>query len=1444
MKLKRLLASILSVSMLVSMMPVQAFGANETTGSVTEEVGGKLYTSKNAVLQEDGTYTINLEAFSTGEYSEVVEEIAIPLDIVLVMDQSGSMTNEKKNLAAVKNNVNSFIDRVYKDGKDRKINHRIAMVGFASGAYESLPGGTSSTEYLGTNKDGWVNTGVFLKDGTFKNYMSTAGYPGYTLVEPPYVRGNSYYVKDGREVYVSADFCDKKYVQITSPDTARNDIYGYIGGKYVPVHYVQEKIEYKSVPQTGLDFENNEYFQDPHGTTKISSIPQNPDGTKADRGFIRDTDKIDSGRLGFFEYTGEYYIKQTDGKWRKIKPTFFEPGTYWKWVDKPSGAPSGLIRYGKVTVNGIEDFADWNYDTNGIVYPKYRLVKKGEKVVYPNRSDIAIPQNENVYLKTGGGGAWIDSAGNVARNLYVDNQLFNKLTYMEDGVLTDVGNKDVYVKTTGITNEEYKGALRNVANPDGTINGTLIKNKNDLKGLGGTRTGVGLTMANDIFANNPIPENEHRQRIVVMFTDGLPAYLLKSDTGEERLAVNEAHRLKNTYGAKVYTVGIGSDFANANNEMTKEGEFLNHISSNYPDAVYDLTGPVMVSNPPDKTKKYAINIGGRYAGIEYNVKDKRWKADIKGQTVNITPVSPKTIPNYKNKEYHVYELVKKPGTPVASDQKIYSTVAKDFASVNTNMFDTIYQTNTIIKHPFYADGTSIFRDIVTEDFRITNNTKVVVNYIPGKVPDDFTGNEVIPENITWGSPVPQLTLDLASGKTKAEGTDGVTVQIAVHEHGTHDKNKYQNMDIIDVSGFDYGKYYVGKNHPGFKITVAITGIQPQPTVNPDGATVNTNHPDSGVWVPGSDKPEVPMEDNPDVKKDIVEKTYIQDYAKPVDIGLSSVGLSDAYNVRVAQDGINKEEIVAETQPDNIAKDDFGELQLNSKPIDEELIDGKRVDKIRKWMTYTPKNMNWNGADTFFIFGLGKEKPARDPDEGVTYPEKNTNAPRLAMVNVIPANNVYYEDSFITNESTGTVGIVYNTSGTGTWTTEGSSKPGTINPESDTNDSHGWIPALDGQLADSDGTVHHATVKYERGSMATATFTFTGTGVDIYSRTSPDTGTITAKLRSSDGKIKISQFIDTVSTSGTYYQVPTLSFDKQKDGSPLPYGEYTVSILVTAGAHLENRFDYYLDGIRVYNPMQNAGTITDKGYGESEKNAVFTDVRDNLIDVNKYAENGSSMGVFIDQIKKDGQEFVGHDGPITPAEFKDYGPKNEVYLGPGQQISFSVDTTKNSKYQIGLKALDGKPLDVKLSNDQNAVSTKINHSGDMYYSISPDAKGVVHIINATKKGTGKGSILAVTKLKVTNAVSPVSEAGIFTEKENQQIMQQAATFRSMAFAPPVKPDSGDSDNTKPEKPDVIKPEKPDVIQPDVEIDNPKPNPVVENIMKILDKIFDGFRGWFL
>lgn len=82
-----LLSAFLSLSCLVVVSPVIAEG--ERTGSADNG----MCISKTAEINSDGSYTITLEAYATGSKVITEEKTDVPTDIILVLDQSGSMAD-------------------------------------------------------------------------------------------------------------------------------------------------------------------------------------------------------------------------------------------------------------------------------------------------------------------------------------------------------------------------------------------------------------------------------------------------------------------------------------------------------------------------------------------------------------------------------------------------------------------------------------------------------------------------------------------------------------------------------------------------------------------------------------------------------------------------------------------------------------------------------------------------------------------------------------------------------------------------------------------------------------------------------------------------------------------------------------------------------------------------------------------------------------------------------------------------------------------------------------------------------------------------------------------------------------------------------------------------------------------------------------------------------
>ena len=520
---------------------------------------------------------------------------------------------------------------------------------------------------------------------------------------------------------------------------------------------------------------------------------------------------------------------------------------------------------------------------------------------------------------------------------------------------------------------------------------------------------------------------------------------------------------------------------------------------------------------------------------------------------------------------------------------------------------------------------------------------------------------------------------------------------------------------IEVTGFDYSERYIAEEHPGDVLLVTIRGVEATDAAITN-AEISTNDAASGIYEDTDD--EEPCVRFPEPKTILKSKTYVLDYGKSVDLASTDWGMGQITTL----DGSGMHRF--NTQNPITA------LSLTYGSV----LKGNGVNAL----TYTPMTMNWDGYDKLYVFG----KQIQEAEGGLIN--------QWSRVTVMPANSVYYEDTFVTDSNTGKVGIEY----TGDWEQVGTSGGNTQTV--DDGHPYGWEESYD-DITFSDGCAHCVTASDDE--VAQASFTFTGTGVDVYSRTNMTTGTVYAVLEpqfeSENAKVQ-RLIVDHLAESGDYYQIPTVSFQN------LEYGEYKVTIMVTTAA--EGRSTYYLDGVRVYNPIQGLeeDQLVQDAYGaDHELNAVFQEVRDILVDRTNLPEGDelpNNSVVFIDQV--DGQTGVTTSEVGTYVE---YGPKNEVYLAPGQAIAFRVSTGSNLHYYLGLKGPDGA-TQAEATSGTGKMQIDICGSCDMYYGVTPNANGIVMV-----KNTGK-NLLSITKLRTTSD----------SEDENARIVS-ASVSELLAYA---------------------------------------------------------------
>ena len=145
---KRMLAMMMAIVMVMTLLPTSALAAGGV-GEPSETNSGAVF-SKTVHQENNGDVKITLEAWATGQTVETTKQQ--PLDIVLVLDQSGSMADrfDKKTSrqAAMKNAVNGFIDKVAEE-YTADAAHRISIVTFGSEAKVSQD--WTAVDATGTN---------------------------------------------------------------------------------------------------------------------------------------------------------------------------------------------------------------------------------------------------------------------------------------------------------------------------------------------------------------------------------------------------------------------------------------------------------------------------------------------------------------------------------------------------------------------------------------------------------------------------------------------------------------------------------------------------------------------------------------------------------------------------------------------------------------------------------------------------------------------------------------------------------------------------------------------------------------------------------------------------------------------------------------------------------------------------------------------------------------------------------------------------------------------------------------------------------------------------------------------------------------------------------------------------------------------------------------------
>ncbi len=462
---------------------------------------------------------------------------------------------------------------------------------------------------------------------------------------------------------------------------------------------------------------------------------------------------------------------------------------------------------------------------------------------------------------------------------------------------------------------------------------------------------------------------------------------------------------------------------------------------------------------------------------------------------------------------------------------------------------------------------------------------------------------------------------------------------------------------------------------------------------------------------------------------------------------------------------------------------------------------KKIVHENKGLYGTAKVITGSTEGKYVLYTL--DKPL---DKNITIPlyvkfnqRGDNDKPQLFTANIIPATNVYYEDSFAKfNHGAGAAASamwtpVYDP-GTDANTNANTTQALEALGQTDHNP-YGYDPAYQNSTMFSMGSAQKVTVTSDMvtnwtdtSTWPTAQFTFKGTGFDIISLTDNTSGAIFVDVYNvkTSNKEK-SVFVDnyygytynsetntwdaTPEKANALYQIPVIALRN------LPYAEYNVVIKVAYSEYFDHTaepqgsYSFWLDAVRVYDP---AGTDLDNEYVKDKEGfPQYIKLRDAV--ANKDAALDGKKALFIDG---------GNTADI--ATYANIGPNNEVYLANGQAITFklNVGNANIETIQIGAKAPMSEGTAKLNVNNAEVVENGLSTATEMYYNIK-DKMGANNTFTISNTGSG---ILSLTNLKITfNAKGSVSLGAMNAEEQTASVMAVRALFAPAPVEPEPEPE---------------------------------------------------------
>lgn len=658
---------------------------------------------------------------------------------------------------------------------------------------------------------------------------------------------------------------------------------------------------------------------------------------------------------------------------------------------------------------------------------------------------------------------------------------------------------------------------------------------------------------------------------------------------------------------------------------------------------------------------------------------------------------------------------------------------------------------------------------------------------------------VIPDN-------PTITVKYAP--SGVDGLENVYFKDAVPASGvtaTYDSS----AKTITATGYDYTTNYVSGTHNGNKLIVSISGV----TANVNNANLSdTNISDASQTAVYESAGGDAVKYFPNDRISIKEYTFVHDFALPM------------------------------------------RNSINGTPLSVDALPQQQTSYKNAYSTDDVK-VNIDSGD--LVYQLKSPDAAEMQSKGYVLLQRPNGDYEWACVNIVPASNVLYEESY------------FNHSGS-SWAQIGTAADSyqTLSAKGDV---YGYDAAYNNDNIYSNGSALKASVSSADNKSDTASFAYTGTGFDLISACGPNTGIqiVTVKQGETIKKVYIVDTYYNDSTYGTLYQVPIVSYRgdygtytvettaaylsfaggitgastatysaRMLNASAMTVSEPTAADLLAqvgmedladenveliwmddnsvlnggtgaqgtgvqtyararayAAANPSVTLDNYIDGFRVYQPLQD-----DAAYIASEANAKYYNIINALNDGDSGITGDANWVAYVEG---------GADNTFTFGEYEaNGGPTNEIYLSEGANngltFSFSVNDP-NAKIMISARAASGAPR-ISINGKSDTIIT----ATEMYYDITnivtaPQNPG---LITVTVKNEG-GGLLALNNIKLIESDTAALSDEAITEVATLMSMESTPVSYELLNTPtyfslrPVRSESsedteivpGDGDNTE-------------------------------------------------